>query len=282
MSFRTTFDILELTKIPLERMSAFSLSNDVDEQNGMAEGIEQEYGMAGLRTLWMCQGLQCSTRTSSVLSSSAKGLTLATEWWLTTSSNSAAHLKNDFINVVSEDDANQLLGLCTRTPQLNLLSPQSDTLFVPEDCEDTASLLSAVHVRRLAQIYFPHLPQLALPLNHLYFNAYEGEFREDMVEEAKEREWDQVYHDPVGAFMDDPHALKYFASLNRSLPAHPPAWLVEFSKHGDPDWNMYKTLGISMEEAYHFAVQGAALTQNLSLPENLDKDTPMGVGPNSM
>lgn len=78
----------------------------------------------------------------------------------------------------------------------------------------------------------------------------------------------QVYTDPIGAFIDDPHALKYFAAMGCPLPDNTPDWLLDFAKNGDSEWNIYKTLGISMEQAYVLAVNNATSKKEiLLLPE---------------
>ena len=271
MTLRQHYEILNLAKISLDQIAAFSLASRDEEHAAIARRIQTEYGLPGLRTLWMCQGLDASTRGVSVMSPDTPGATRATRWWLTSQDDAASQIKDDFLAITDRDEANRLLGMCSRQPQFNLQSPESNTLFSPGDCEDTASLLHAVHVRRLAQTYFPHIPEVASPLNYLYTNCYEVADADKDDHEDPEKQWDPIYHDPIGAFVDDEHALKYFAMDNRPLPMNPPEWLLDFAKNGDTEWNVYKALGIPLEQAYVLAVCNAASPKvMLALPDNLD------------
>lgn len=275
MSFRSHLDILALEKLPLESIRAFSLATDVREQDAIAKNVLQNYGLSGLRTLWLCQGLNCSTRQLSVESPDQKGLTRATRWWLTSTSDEATAIKTDFANVQNLHDANLLLGMCTRTPRFDWRSPENNLVFLPGDCEDAASLLHAVHVRRLAQMYFAHLPDVASPLNHLYFGCYEVPEDDKDDPNDPERQWDCIYTDAMGAFLDDVHALKFFAASNRPLPMNPPDWLVDFAQNGDSEWGVYKALGIPMEQAYTLAVQNAVAPKDtLALPADVQSQEP--------
>ena len=54
------------------------------------------------------------------------------------------------------------------------------------------------------------------------------------------------------------------------MPFNPPAWLLDFVKNGDTEWNVYKTLGIPVEQAYTLAVQNAAAPKDtLALPADV-------------
>lgn len=270
MTFRTHSDILPLAKIPLNTIAVFCLATADTERDEIAKSIHTQYGADGLHTLWMCQGFECSTRSVSVKSPETKSLTRASNWWLTADTSETAAMKSDLAQVLDQHDANRLLGMCARTPQLNLQSPESNTMFAPGDCEDTESLLSAFHVRRLAQTYFPHLPIVASPMNHLYTQYYELADADKTDPEDPEKEWGPIYSDPLGAFIDDPHALKYFAMSNGNMPQNPPDWLLDFVKDGDSEWNVYKTLGIPMEQAYALAVANAqSAKEALPLPEDV-------------
>lgn len=270
MPFRSHLDIFDLDKLPIESIRAFSLATDDREQDAIAKNVLRNYGLPGLRTLWLCQGLNCSARGVSVEPTGRVGITRATLWWLTSSSDEATAIKADFASVQNMNDANLLLGMCTRTPCFDWRSPENNVVFSPGACEDTASLLHAVHVRRLAQKYFSHLPEVASPLNYLYVGCYEVPEDEKDDPEDEEAQWDNIYFDPIGAFMDDPHALKFFAASYRSLPFNPPEWLLDFVKNGDTEWNVYKTLGIPVEQAYTLAVQNAAAPKDtLALPADV-------------
>lgn len=268
--------IFALAQIPLDRITAFSLASSPEEHIAIANQIYDVYGLLGLRTLWLCQGLEASTRSVSVMSPDQEGITRATRWWLTSQSDATQRIKKDFLAVTNRDDANRFLGICTRTPQFNLQSPESNTLFSPGSCEDTASLLHAVNVRRLAQTYFAHIPVVASPLNYLYTGHYEVPDADKDDPEDPERQWDPIYFDPLGAFIDDPHALKFFAASGRNLPMNPPDWLLDFAKNGDTEWNVYKTLGIPMEQAYALAVANAQTpNETLHLPDDMVPPTSM-------
>lgn len=273
MPYRSHYEILELTKIPLESIRDFSLAVNDAEHEAIAQRVAQDYGLPGLRTLWLCQGLNCSTRGVSVEPTGQVGITRATGWWLTASSDVALAIKNDFMDIDNMEDANRVLSMGSRTPRFDRRTPENNLLFFPGDCEDSMSLLHAVHVRRLAQKYFAHLPEVASPLNYLYVGCYEVPEDEKDDPEDEDAQWDNIYFDPVGAFMDNPHALKFFAASKRLLPMNPPAWLLDFAIHGDTEWNIYKGLGISMEQAYTLAVENAAATkESLALPTGVQHD----------
>lgn len=270
MSFRSFSDVLDQDDIPLDTIRSFSLATQESEHDAIAQRVAKEYGLPGLRTLWLCQGLNCSTRTISVAPPEQEGITRATRWWLSSTSAEATAIKNDFASIFDWHDANRLLTLGTRTPEFDTHFPQNNDMFSPRSSEQAASLLHAIHVRRLAQAYFPHVPLLASPFNHLYFASYEVPQHEKDDPQDSEREWNNVYPDPIGAFMDDVHALKFFAASNRPLPLNPPEWLVDFAKNGDTEWNVYKGLGIPMEQAYALAVENAACAkESLALPADM-------------
>ena len=111
MPFRSHLDILNLEKLPIESIRAFSLATDDREQDAIAKNVLRNYGLPGLRTLWLCQGLNCSARGVSVEPAGRVGITRATLWWLTSSSDEATAIKADFASVQNMNDANLLLSM---------------------------------------------------------------------------------------------------------------------------------------------------------------------------
>ena len=59
----------------------------------------------------------------------------------------------------------------------------------------------AQKVSALAQKYFSHLPEVASPLNYLYVGCYAVPEDEKDDPEDEEAQWDNIYFDPIGAFM---------------------------------------------------------------------------------
>lgn len=266
MSFSTPSTILALNSIPLQKIRAFSSCYDTDAQTIIAQGIERIYGLEGLRSLWLCQGFQCSEPDTS-------GCPPATQWWMAASNPFSQRIQEDFLSVTTTEDANTLLGLAARSPSLMSVH-KNGTMLLPDNCIDTKSLLWAVNVRRLAQSFFSHIPGVASPFNDLYFYSYEyvDKQEDDPGGSCRYTTWEFIYSDPVGAFMDDTNALKYFAACNRppALPENPPQWLVDFYKNGDTEWNIYKGLGLPMEEAYALAMRSAVSAECIALPDFLD------------
>lgn len=197
-------------------------------QDYIAKKIYQEYGVTGLRTLWLCQGFDNHGSVQRTY-----GLTHATCWWLTSENECTAIMVRDFANIKSEENANILLSMACASPEINNLSRQENALFVPEDWEDSESLLWAVQVRNVARVFFTSYPDMASPLNELYFETYvhghdaHGSYREPVYLHAGE------------AFWDDDAALKYLALCRQVWPRNTPSWLDEFLKHGDDEWNAY-------------------------------------------
>lgn len=264
MPFSKPSTILALTSIPLQKIMAFSSCYDTDAQTIIAQGIERIYGLEGLRSLWLCQGFQCSKPDTS-------GCPPATQWWMAASNPFSQRIKKDFLSVATTEDANTLLGLAARSPSLMSVH-KNGTMLLPDDCIDTKSLLWAVNVRRLAQSFFPHIPEVASPFNDLYFHSYEATIVDESDSPLEHSQWEFIYPNPVGAFMDDTNALKYFAACNRppALPENPPQWLVDFYKNGDTEWNIYKGLGLPMEDAYALAMRSAVSAECIALPDFLD------------
>lgn len=262
MSFSTPSTILDLTAIPLDDIAAFASCYDMNAQTIIAQGIEHNYGIEGLRSLWLCQGFQCNEPDTS-------GCPPATQWWMEASNIFSQRIQKDFLSVATTGNANTLLGLAARSPSLMFAFQKNGKMLLPDNCNDTKSLLWAVNVRRLAQKFFPHIPDVVNPFNSLYFHSYETLIKD---ESGGYCQWEFIYPDPVGAFMDDTNALKYFAACDGTpaLPENPPQWLVDFYKNGDPQWNMYKTLGITMKDAYLLATRPGVAVECLALPDFLD------------
>lgn len=261
----------ELCAIPYQAIWNLSLPLSKQEHNTSVQEVYDTYGDKGLCSLWVMQGFwNLEVRPSN-------GLTPAIEWWLGEDNPYADRMQLLLADNTIEVQAQASLQSATLAPKLGpkYLHPDQCTLnslFAQFEYLDS-SHVHAIAVRELAKRFYPQYPNLATPLNSLYFRTYRDSNDEYSLEENDDIDNEvDVYTHIMDAFLDDPHALKYLVSLGESISQNAPAWLRVFEKNKDPEWKLYEHMGLPLVNAYLFAKNGVSPLISHTLPEEL---TPM-------
>ena len=248
----------------IARMSAENV--DANERNFIAQIVLDTKGVNGLFTLWSCQDYYDPTEPLNT------GRTPATVWWLQID-NPYASIVREKLNGVSNADALAMLHRATFPPQGPTdtwygANNQHMELFTPKKYEPY-SHADATAVMDLARKFFPQHPALLRPQCSLYLDVIDYDNVNDDISMLY-----PAHLETLEAFSQDAAALQYLLRVHPALTVQrknaTPAMEILLAQ-SDKEWEIFESMGITPDEAYHIMTGRYLDSLSIALPETFSQ-----------